>query len=82
MTAKTHRVQLPSENRTVQYSNGHLRTFLVRISKGYGGHFVSKTGQIVRISNGLAAILFLPSENRTFLSGFRMVKTRWLPKVF
>jgi hypothetical protein len=27
----------------------------------------------------MAAILFLPSENQTFLSGFRMVLTKWLP---
>jgi hypothetical protein len=27
----------------------------------------------------MAAILFLPFENRTFLPGFQMVLTKWLP---
>jgi hypothetical protein len=43
----------------------------------------------VRLLNGknkmaanLAAILFLPFESRTVMSGFQMVKTRWLPICF
>jgi hypothetical protein len=76
-------MQPPSENRTVQYSNGHFPdTICVQFSNGKISHLVfnhSKTGLIFRPQNiGKAN---WPFENRTSLSGIQMpseYRTIWL----
>ena len=47
---------------------------------GYAGVFGSHLEFTIWNLDFLAAILYLPIENRTFLSGFQMLNARWLPK--